>query len=150
MDNNVTKYAGNRKPGKYQKSAEFNALAKKVGTIPILLALITLEPEVEIYLNKDARTPLSEEDVRDMYDEVKSGSYRRIPNNLCIRNPFRNDHNLGSCIVDRRKNTWTDYNWSVGACNHTIVDFEERFFRFWDDSWDEWPASEAIKLIKEK
>lgn len=150
MDNNGTKYAGNRKPGKYQKSAEFNALAKKVGTIPILLALITLEPEVEIYLNKDARTPLSEEDVRDMYDEVKSGSYRRIPNNLCIRNPFRNDHNLGSCIVDRRKNTWTDYNWSVGACNHTIVDFEERFFRFWDDSWDEWPASEAIKLIKEK
>ena len=150
MNNNGTKYAGDRKPSKYQKSAEFNALAKKVGAIPILLALVTLEPEVEIILNKDARMPLSEGDVRDMYDGAKSGSCLRIPNNLCIRNPFRSDHNLGSCIVDRRKNTWTDYNWSVGACNHTVVDFEERFFCFWDDAWDKYPASEAIKLIKEK
>lgn len=150
MNNNGTKYAGDRKPSKYQKSAEFNALAKKVGAIPILLALVTLEPEVEIFLNKDARMPLSEGDVRDMYDGAKSGSCLRIPNNLCIRNPFRSDHNLGSCIVDRRKNTWTDYNWSVGACNHTVVDFEERFFCFWDDAWDKYPASEAIKLIKEK
>lgn len=149
MNNNGTKYAGDRKR-KYQKSAEFNALAKKVGAIPILLALVTLEPEVEIFLNKDARMPLSEGDVRDMYDGAKSGSCLRIPNNLCIRNPFRSDHNLGSCIVDRRKNTWTDYNWSVGACNHTVVDFEERFFCFWDDAWDKYPASEAIKLIKEK
>ena len=132
-----------------QTTAAFKKLTKKVEAIPILLALVTL-PEVEIFINKDSRTPLTEDEIREMYDNTKNGGYRRIPNNLCIRNPFRNDHNLGSCIIDRRKNTWTDHNWSVGICNHTIIDFEERYFHFWNEEWDEWPTSEVLKQFKEK
>lgn len=104
-----------------QRSEFFVNLVDQVSKLPILAVIGTV---IQVYRNN---SPLDPDEL-----ETATGNFRA----LC---PFHPDEHLGSFVITQTaaKNMWFCFTDAFKYCCSTVIDFEERYFEFWNPDWDD-------------